>query len=172
MRVSPTTTLDVAASGTTTVFVPATQAWTDSGIVLSQGQTVRISTTRQAQYSAASPAVNPKGIAFSNPKCTDDQYAGLSAVPFAGPGQSCFSLIGRLGNTPIIFEVGSNFSWKAPQAGELYLGFNDSVYSDNSGGSQPVIRLPNPIRRIPITVDRWGGRKQSDLPARQHRKTY
>jgi hypothetical protein len=128
-------------AGTSTVFVPATQAWTDTGITLSQGETVRISASGRAQYSLTSPSVNPQGISFSNPNCAGVQYAGLSAIPFTAPGQRCYSLIGRLGDAPINFEVGSSFSWKAPQSGELYLGFNDSVYTDNIGGYTAAVTV-------------------------------
>jgi hypothetical protein len=38
-----------------------------------------------------------------------------------------------------MFYVGSNFRVQVPVSGELFLGFNDSLYGDNSGAFRAVI---------------------------------
>jgi hypothetical protein len=129
----------VASAASTIIFVRASQSFTDTGVNLTQGQHVSITATGRARYSSGSPTVSAAGLRFTNPACTGAQYAGAAAIPFVAPGLPCYSLIGRIGNTPIIFEVGKSCTLVAPQNGELYLGFNDSYYGDNSGGFTAVI---------------------------------
>jgi hypothetical protein len=52
---------------------------------------------------------------------------------FVAPGLPCWSLIGRIGQSGTIFEVGSSKSFVAASSGEVYLGVNDNYFGDNSG---------------------------------------
>ena len=48
------------------------------------------------------------------------------------PGVLAGALIGRIGNnTP--FGIGTQGTFPAPAAGQLFLGINDSNFSDNEG---------------------------------------
>jgi len=110
------------------VRVPATQAFTSTGITLTKGEVFSVDATGTPSYRPGSTA-GPKGVAFKKGTCA----AAQSAHHFTAPGLRCWSLIGRIGTTGVIFYVGPSFHLQAPVAGALYFGFNDSIYSDNSG---------------------------------------
>jgi hypothetical protein len=126
------------ATTSTTVSIPATQAFTDTGVALSAGQTVSITVTGRPSWGGGLHA-GPKGIAFSQGSCPVAQYT--YPTPFTAPGQACYSAIGQLGGTSIVFEVGKTFSMTTPVDGELMLGYNDNFYGDNSGHFEATITV-------------------------------
>ena len=131
----------VPTSSAVTIAVPTNQAWTDTGVALRQQEKFTITATGEASPSPGT-TVGPAGVAFTNQNCANNQYAGLTATPFTAPGLPCYALIGRIGNAPIVFKVGGTFTLKAPQPGELSLGFNDSYLGDNSGSFTVTITTP------------------------------
>ncbi|HXE81441.1 MAG TPA: hypothetical protein VNK41_11855 [Vicinamibacterales bacterium] len=107
----------------TGIAVPANQQWTDSGITVRQGQRVRFSARGEAQLSTDSKdRAIPQG-----------SLTGRRAANAPLPNELAGALIARVGNSQP-FAI-SNFAELAmPESGRLYLGINDDVVSDNSGG--------------------------------------
>jgi hypothetical protein len=124
----------------TTVFIPATVPFTDTGVALSAGQTVSITMTGHAVW-CCHPAktVSAAGIAFPIAPCPVSQYP--PSDPFTAPGLACFSAIGQIGGTSIIFQVGKSLTMTTPVGGELMLGFNDNFYGDNRRGFTATITV-------------------------------
>jgi hypothetical protein len=114
--------------------VPATQAFTDTGIRISQGEVFSVTATGIASHRPGF-TVGPQGVAFNEGTCAKAQ----SGSTFTAPGLRCWSLIGRIGTSGVIFYVGPSFHLEAPFAGELFLGFNDSYDRDNSGAFSATI---------------------------------
>ena len=104
-----------------TVSIPANTPWTDTGLDLTAGSSVNITTSGVIKIAGSDPGKTPAG----DPNCR----APADAV---APGLTCSSLIGRIGNGAP-FQVGTGTSFSAPTAGRLYLGVNDNVFGDNSG---------------------------------------
>ena len=119
-----------------TVRVRATQAFTGTGIRIRQGEVFSVVATGTASYRPGD-TVGPGGVAFNQGTCAGAQSRHHNR--FTAPGLACWSLIGRIGTGGVIFFIGPSFHVQAPVAGELFLGFNDSLYSDNSGGFRATI---------------------------------
>jgi hypothetical protein len=115
-QTSPTVSAAQATGRDVDVNIPASQAWTDTGIDLHAGDLLQIS------------AATPSGSSSSNPSVCDPQgdVNGSSQpsnlpVSSASPG----ALIGKLhgqGASPIL--VGANRELKLEEAGHLYLAAN------------------------------------------------
>jgi len=120
-----------------TVRVRATQAFTGTGIRIRQGEVFSVTATGTASYRPGK-TVGPGGVAFNQGTCAGAQ--SLHENRFIAPGIACWSLIGRIGASGVIFYIGPSYSVQAPVAGELFLGFNDSLYTDNSGGFRATVR--------------------------------
>jgi hypothetical protein len=118
-------TSGVAVAGTQ-VTVPATQAWTDTGINVKKGDRLSFHTTGQVNIA---PGGN-EAVAGPDGAATDiGSRAGypVAAMPAGG-------LVARVGNRGAAFPVGSNSQpITMPADGRLFLGVNDNNYSDNSG---------------------------------------
>ncbi|MDQ1433975.1 MAG: hypothetical protein QOF59_791 [Actinomycetota bacterium] len=111
------------------VAVKTTQTYTGTGVRLRAGESVTVRAAGRITFQAGA-STNPNGIEWGK-KCT--QIAGsASAVPWPAPGKRCWSLIGRVGSSPP-FEIGTAKTFKAPNAGELFLGINDNHVGDNRG---------------------------------------
>jgi len=110
--------------------IPAGQAYTDTGIVLSVGQVVHLTATGAIYVGAftnsAQDNEGPDGQAW--PGC----QVG-ARLPFTAPGLPCWSLIGTIRQAGTAFEIGSSATFTASSSGELYLGVNDNFFPDNSG---------------------------------------
>ena len=102
--------------------VPSDQQWTDSGIDVSRGQTLRFRATGSIQLSG-----NEADVA-SAAGATSGRKAGNSPVPSMTGG----ALVGRIDNGQA-FVVGSDRDIAMPAGGRLYLGINDDVVNDNTG---------------------------------------
>lgn len=121
------------SQSTTTVTIPATQAFTDTGIDLTQGDSVSITASGTIYIAASDPGKTPDG----DPNCTADSS-------YVGPGLPCWSLIGWIGNSVGPFEVGSSDTFSASASGRLYLGVNDNNFGDNSGSWTATVTIGTP----------------------------
>jgi len=127
-----------SATTTTPITVPATVAWTNTGISVTSGQLLTITATGSACWGGGH-CTGPYGKAFAksiggSTTCGQGQYAAASSAnPFVAPGLSCDALIARIGSTGIPFYIGAQYTVNAPATGALYLGMNDNFFADNSG---------------------------------------
>jgi hypothetical protein len=104
------------------VIVDARQRWTETGIVLRRGDTVRIQADGVVRLSGSDADEALPGGARS----------GRRAPSAPLPDRVAGALIARVGNSAPIF-VGSNATFRAPADGRLVLGVNDDYLDDNSG---------------------------------------
>ena len=119
------------------VEVPANQQWTDTGIELNEGDAVNITARGVISY-------RPGSNAYPGGAPPDCRVAGPQSDPFPAPQLPCWSLVGRIGESGEIFEVGSRTKFQSPTAGELYLGVNDNILGDNSGSWTASIQALQP----------------------------
>ena len=116
---------------TLTFFVPGTQPWTSTNLVLAAGQSVGF-------VAAGQVAVNnyASELPDGDPTCVPD-------TSFTAPGLTCYSLIGRIGASPP-FEIGAARNLTVATSGILYLGVNDQVnaFGDNSGQWTVDLTIP------------------------------
>lgn len=116
------TSADGLAAASGRVRVGGRAGWVNTGLTVSQGQTLLFNTTGEVRLSTASddvagPAGSKKG-----------RYAGNSPIPSALAG----ALIGRIG-TGAPFAIGNQTSIPSPGSGMLWLAVNDDVLVDNAG---------------------------------------
>ena len=109
------------------ITVAARQRWTPTGIIVNRGELVELQTTGQIRLNRDGVTASPDGSAGNDPH---------SPLPNTLAG----ALIGRIGNGQP-FGIGSQTSLRMPDSGELFLGVNDSVLSDNDGAFRVEIRL-------------------------------
>jgi|GEM_PF-4284124 len=116
-----------APTGVSVIVVDAKTPWTATGIQITPGELYTIIAKGQA---STAPGL------FTGP----EGWGGATNPNHPVPTASVWSLIGRIGttndptpgNNP--FYVGSAMTLEPQTAsGELYLGFNDTVFSDNAG---------------------------------------
>ena len=120
----------VATRGTATgrsITVNANQPWTDTGIMVNNGDRIAFHASGQIRISrdnVPEAVASPDGSArHSGPRTT---YP-LSSNPVG-------TLIGRVGPNGSVFAIGSNSQpIPMPATGRLYLGINDDGFQDNSG---------------------------------------
>ena len=120
-----------ATSGTTgsgqpsgngrTVQVSAQRQWTPTGITVRRGEMVQFSSSGEVRLSA--DAGDMSGVTGRE---------GRRGVKFTLPRTLGGALIGRVGNGQP-FGIGDQASVPMPDSGELFLGVNDDVFTDNSG---------------------------------------
>jgi hypothetical protein len=120
-----------AAAGTITV--PASQAWTDTGITVKKGDRLSFTTTGQITIASGS---NPEFVA--TPDGAGNYNGARTGYPV--PAMAIGGLIAKVNNgSP--FPIGSNTQpITMPSDGKLYLGVNDTQVSDNSGAFSVTIR--------------------------------
>ena len=116
------TSADGLAPASGRVRVPANAGWVNTGLTVSEGQTLLFNTTGEVRLSAASddvagPAGSKKG-----------RYAGNGPIPSSLAG----ALIGRIGNGAP-FGIGNQTSIPALGTGQLWLAVNDDSMADNAG---------------------------------------
>jgi PA-IL-like protein len=124
------------------VQVPARDAWTATGVIVRAGQTVRFQATGQV-------TLNREGYLTAAPVGSSSaQRDSKAPLPRARLG----ALVGRIGpqrpfagNTGV-FLIGDQNRVVMPAAGELYLGVNDSVLTDNSGAFTVIVNAGGPPR--------------------------
>jgi hypothetical protein len=139
--------------------IPASQAWTDTGIDLYAGDLLQISATTPSGGSNPSASVcDPQGVANAS-----SQTSNLPMTS-ASPG----ALIGKLhsqGAAP--FLVGANRELKLEEAGHLYLAANTDVEPLCSGSFAVKVHLVSaqvaaqPAHAMPASEDRKSTRLNS-----------
>jgi len=119
--------------GAISIQVPANVPWADTGINLRAGDSVTVTAAGRVavETSGRIPLKAPGGFA---PDCraAASIYGGRFGI-FPAPQLSCWSLIGRIGGTGAIFEVGARSTFQARSDGRLFLGINDDSLANNSG---------------------------------------
>jgi hypothetical protein len=135
------------SSTPTSVVVPGTEQWTDTGIDLSIDDTVSIEA--DGEISPSERFVSPSGPnGNADPAGRKFNVEGLEDVDHAG-------LIGRIGETGAPFLVGSQLLSKADTAGRLFLGINDGDVGNNSGAFTATVTVtPTEIDPASLAIDR------------------
>jgi serine/threonine protein kinase len=130
------------------VKIEGDKDWTDTGVNLQLGDTIRISATGSVNVTSAGhiPEIPSMGPAGYVPDCAaaNRAYGPFSQAAIQGfPAVAlpCWSLIGRINAQGPVFEVGSGLTFTASEPGELYLGVNDEHVADNSGDWTASIRI-------------------------------
>jgi len=96
--------------------VPADFPWVDSGIDLAPGDTVTVAATGAVSLAQHLPFIPNFETPDGNPKFpSTDMFH-----PFIAPGLPAWSLVGRVSQLGIAFEVGSSSTFAAPAAGRRY----------------------------------------------------
>ncbi|MBL8143116.1 MAG: hypothetical protein JNM38_18510 [Acidobacteria bacterium] len=120
------------------IAVQANQAWTRTGIVVSEGQMVSFTATGQVRLSS-----DPNDVATP-----DGARSGRQAPDAPMRGILAGALIGRVGRET--FGIGGQTqALRMPADGELLLGVNDDAVSDNRGQFNVGVSVnrPSPSRR-------------------------
>lgn len=133
------------AATTITVTVPANQA-PPPGITtlnVTDGDSLTVTATGSATYG---PEGDPscQGYPITHPDGSRDlggidcgpKYDQNATLPSAPVG----ALIGRISNGGGWFTIGSSRTWTAGRTGTLYLLYNDSKYSDNTGSYSATVK--------------------------------
>jgi len=114
-------------STTDGIMVPARQRWTATGLTVRRGETLTVNATGEIKFGGGADAkASPNGSGERSPE---------NPIPNATTG----TLIGRIGNGQP-FAIGSQTSVQAPDAGQLFLGINDTHLDDNDGSFQVRIQ--------------------------------
>jgi hypothetical protein len=96
------------------------QGWIPTGITVRRGQTLRFNASGQVTLSLnAGDNATPSGVQRTDP---------ASPMPQTATG----ALIGRINNGRP-FGIGNQTQVQMPESGQLFLGINDSSFSDNAG---------------------------------------
>jgi hypothetical protein len=112
---------------TTSFSIPGNQQWTETDVIVRDGETVELRVTGDIEY-----APNARVSAAGAPRRT----AGGPDVPL--PSAPAGALIGRIDNGQP-FLIGRNTSVRMPANGTLFLGINDDNVGDNNGAFRVVI---------------------------------
>ncbi len=116
-------------TGRKALAVPGDTAWLDTGIDLVPGQVVEIMAKGQVYYKRNSKV-------FCDPDGAPGTGSGFwKPIPKANTG----TLIGRIGDNPGAFVIGSMRVFQTNVGGRLALGINDDNATDNLGGYQVYI---------------------------------
>jgi hypothetical protein len=113
--------------------IPANKDWTDTGIDIMSGDTIRFSVEGTIHYTS-SRTCGPDGA-------RRDLKDLFRALPVNDVGRGAFiGLIGQAGvATP--FFIGSQGEFKVEKTGRLFLGVNDDNYDNNSGSFRAQIEI-------------------------------
>jgi len=135
---------------TTSIQVPSTAPWFDTGIDVTAGQHLHITATGMVQYGGKPEQVtDPNGGHYTGKKFFDAAVLPTTVV--------C-SLTGKVGGTTavdtgtLLLEgapndgpgfVGASYDEIVPESGRLFLGFNDrkKAFGDNIGSFTVTIKL-------------------------------
>ena len=111
------------ASTTHQIIVQTNTPWQDTGIQVDSGQRIAFAASGEYVFHAAGHSCGPGGIP--------------NAQPFTGnwPAKELvgLALIGRISKTGDPFLVGQEAEIQTDRAGEVFLGVNDDIVSENSG---------------------------------------
>lgn len=118
------TRLAHVVTGQSGVTIPATVAWTDSGVDVAGGDMLVITASGMIDDSTATPETTwgPGGKPNSF-------NSGASIIGCA----QHVALLGKIGETGGLFVIGESHAAPAPVSGRLFLGLNDKVLTDEGG---------------------------------------
>lgn len=119
---NPSATVGTAGAANANVRIPGNQQWVPTGFAVRRGETLHFNSTGEVMWTPdAADRATPRG-ALSGRK------SGLPPVGNAPGG----ALIARIDNGKP-FLIGNQGSAKMPANGQLFLGINDDVVTDNTG---------------------------------------
>jgi Ca2+-binding EF-hand superfamily protein len=113
-------TAGTAATAGQTVAVAADRQWSDTGINVRAGETITINADGRIRL-----ARDSRDFVTAAGAETRVADATMPNAPIGG-------LVARFGDSAPVF-VGQSRTFRAPRAGRLYLGVNDSYFDDNTG---------------------------------------
>jgi len=116
--------------------IPADEpSWTDTGVQLGTDYGVTIYANGLACYDTADDCQN--GEAWTGPDGTEE----VADETFVVPGLNKYALVGKIGaGDPFLVGSYSNVNC-GQETGTLFLIYNDSEFSDNSGSYEASIQL-------------------------------
>ena len=158
----------VPANASTDITVFGNQLWQDTGIDLISGQIISITATGSIHFKNGYTDALPDGW----PEGTTPYFSVDSLLPSA----HVLSLIGKVDDTALTEGitgygsgfVGSSYEQIIPTSGRLWLAFNDSYSSDNSGSFTANVSSAVAPEPISSTLFLIGG---ATLGFRRFRKT-
>ena len=116
-----------------TLIVKAEKAWTDTGIDLRASDTAAIVADGKILVTGDRRIGIQQPGGFS-PNCSRPrELFHQPAGPVPAPQLNCWSLIGHVGASGTVFEIGKQGTVPPGSAGRLFLGVNDDHFTDNSG---------------------------------------
>jgi hypothetical protein len=116
----------VGQGGARSYNIPANQQWTQTDLMVREGETLRLRVDGQISF-----APNNNANAGGAPGGTRGTGTPIPSAPQA-------ALIGRIDEGQP-FIIGRQTSVRMPASGRLWLGINDDVVSDNSGEFRVLI---------------------------------
>ncbi|HEY5288609.1 MAG TPA: PEPxxWA-CTERM sorting domain-containing protein [Caulobacteraceae bacterium] len=143
--------LGAAANATTTVTVDAITpigSWLDTGLNLNAGTTYDFSVNNPATIWSAGSNIPYSRDSTANG--IDPVASGYGTLTMDGFTANFGALVGEVGPTPgggagdTFFLIGTGPISMTGLSGELYVGYWDSNYSDNSGTQSLSISVPEP----------------------------
>jgi hypothetical protein len=148
------------AASTSSLLIPSTTPWTDTGIFVNSGSILRIQAWDMVSYWGSRPyaVTGPGGTNWDGTQFFSDATL---------PNTTVVSLIGKIGGTSMAGTgtpvpeglpgngegyVGASYNQRVATGGELFLGFNDRpcCFWDNSGSFSVTVVLDSP----PVAVAR------------------
>ena len=117
------TTAGSATPGATTVKVPGSVQWTDTGMVLKPGDEVAITATGSV-FSSPDATVPAGPDGYPDPAL--HQFNLIASGDHAG-------LIARVGDDGVPFPAGASARFTSGLSGHLFLGINDAGVDNNRG---------------------------------------
>ncbi len=114
------------------IDVPASQAWTDTGVELKSGDQIVFTATGTLQYDGGARSTGPEGLARG-------WMDLVMQFPVNSSGRG--ALVGRIGDSPAAraFLVGVSSTKIAPISGRLFLGINQMPSAPGDGSFHAVI---------------------------------
>jgi hypothetical protein len=115
-----------------TIFVNATERWTDTGIYVEAGDDLRVTASGTIGLSSdGTDQASPRGAA-----------SGRRAPDGPLPQQVAGALIGRVGQGAPFYIGDGSSRIRAPESGRLFLGVNDDYLDDNTGAFRVTVTVP------------------------------
>jgi len=169
----PVASASADTTETKTMQIPSTQPWTDTGLIVSPGDTISITASGNVYYAHAGDPnylVGPEGLIGYRHPCECCYVVTSTEV-------TSHALVGNIAQTMTYdgkgFLVGPSFSGPVPvtnstaTSGKLFLGFNDTgircdrtgldsgTWGDNSGAFTVTITISRPSSSSIPAVSIW-----------------
>jgi formylglycine-generating enzyme len=119
---------DVSTPWLVVLKVEITAEWTQTGLTVELGDTVVIMADGIASTEGANPS--PRQFDWVGPE-GKGQAIAVSGFPMAGVPEQC--VLGKIGSTGTPFYIGRGLGFRANKSGTLYVGYNDTDFSQNYG---------------------------------------